>query len=272
MKDQLNPEKLRRAFGQYLIDNNEWMSLARLDHSLGRLFQGVTLRGKSVLEIGAGNGFASVWCLLMGAEHVVAVEPEASGSTRGVRDAFSKMSASVGVQDAIDYLPCDFGQYCREHMPGSFDVVLMYAVINHLDEDATTRLHLPDAEAERRRYREMFDMTFDLLDPGGVLVIYDVGRRNFWNDLHLKNPFAPTIQFHIHQQPRTWWALLRQCGFVDMRARWLAPYRLRRFQSVLSNAFASYFLASAFTLRCRRPDDGSPIRRKSEHSAPLRRE
>ncbi len=264
----MDTKRLRRVFEQYLDENNEWMSLARLDYSMGQLFQDSSVRGKSVLEIGAGDGFACVWCLLKGAEHVVAIEPETDGSTGGVNAAFSRMSEAIGIQRSVTYLPYTLDQYCREHDDRSFDIILMKAVINHLDEEAVSRLHLPGAEAERRRYREVFGKVRDRLNPGGALLIYDVGRRNLWGNLRGRNWMAPTLDFNIHQQPGTWWALLQQCGFVDGRARWPAPYRLRNFRMLLSNALAAYFLMSAFTLYCRRP--GHPASATSAGKTPDR--
>lgn len=253
----MDTNRLRQDFERYLVENNEWMSWSRLDYAMGHLLQDTNVKGKSVLEIGAGDGFGCVWCLMMGAEHVVAIEPEVEGCTGGVNMAFSRMSASIGIQSSATYLPFTLDQYYRQHEARSFDLVLMKAVINHLDEKATSRLHIPEAEAERNRYRVAFGKIFDLMNPGGALLIYDVGRRNFWNDLRLRNRMAPTLDFRIHQQPGTWWALLQQYGFVDGRVCWPTPYRLRHFRILLSNAVAAYFLMSAFTLCCHRP--GQPV-------------
>lgn len=241
---------MTRNFDQYLKINNIWPSPQRLDYSLQCFFRALTLNGKAVLEIGAGQGLASVWCRLHGANRVVALEPEASGSTKGMKQEFEKMADAIGLKGVVEYLPVTFEEYAASNTSKSFDCILMQAVINHLEEEATKRLHLQEARAERQRYRETFKEMFDILKPSGVVVIYDVGRRNFWHDLRLKNPFAPMIEYEKHQQPKLWNELLCQCGFKFMDLRWFTLYKLRYLRFLLSHMIPAYFLNSAFVLRC----------------------
>ena len=58
------------------------------------------------------------------------------------------MSEAVGLSDTIIYKNVTFNEFCDSYDGELFDYILMRAVINHLDEEATTRLHLPDAVAE----------------------------------------------------------------------------------------------------------------------------
>ncbi len=242
--------KLTEKFDRYLKENNIWLSRQRLDYSLRQYFRGLNLEGRSVLEIGAGEGLSCVWCVLHGADKVVALEPEASGSTKGVKQEFDRMANAIGLKGKVEYLPVTFEDYLNKNQSRSFDYILMQAVINHLDEEATKCLQLPEAEAERQRYRDTFKKMFDILKPNGVVVIYDVGRRNFWHDLKLKNPFAPSIEYDKHQQPKLWSGLLCQCGFRFMDIRWFTLYKLRHLCSLLSYRIPAYFLNSGFILRC----------------------
>jgi len=245
--------KLREKFNRYLKENNIWLSRQRLDYSLRQYFRGLNLEGRSVLEIGAGEGLSCVWCVLHGADKVVALEPEASGSTKGMKRGFEKMAEATDLKGKVDYLPIAFGDYLNKNQSRSFDYILMQAVINHLDEEATKCLHLPEAEAERQQYRDTFKRMFDILKPNGVVVIYDVGRRNFWHDLKLKNPFSPTIEYDKHQQPKMWNELLCQAGFESIDTKWFTIYKLRHLRLLLSYWLPTYFLNSAFILRCKKP-------------------
>ena len=236
----------------YLKENNAWLTPQRLDYSLKQFFKGCDLTNKSVLEIGAGRGHSSIWCVLQGAEKVVALEPEASGSSVGMQQEFEDMAQSLGLKERIEYITTTFEEYVTGRSPYTFDYVLMEAVINHLDENATQRLHIPEAERERGLYREKLKQICGVLKPGGIIVIYDVGRRNFWHDLKLRNPFSPTIEYQKHQQPGNWLKLLCQSGFESMDVRWFVPYRLRLLRPLLSYKLSTYFLNSAFILRCKR--------------------
>jgi 2-polyprenyl-3-methyl-5-hydroxy-6-metoxy-1,4-benzoquinol methylase len=249
----MNLNELQQAFAKYLDENDVRTSADRLDYSLNQFFRNYELSGKSVLEIGAGPGFSSVWCATHGASRVVAIEPEASGSTKGVKQEFKRLAEETHLGGRVEYMGVTLDKYLAKCSQHNYDYILMNDVVNHLDEDATRRLHLPEAEAERQRYRKIFRQLFDLLNRNGVMLISDVGRCNFWHKFKLHNPFAPTINFDLHQQPNVWNRLLCQCGFELVDIRWFAGYRFRYLQAILSYFIPAYFLASRFILRCRKP-------------------
>ena len=49
----------------------------------------LVLKNRSVLEIGAGDGLLAASCAARGATRIVALEPEAAGSTTGVQEGFA---------------------------------------------------------------------------------------------------------------------------------------------------------------------------------------
>jgi SAM-dependent methyltransferase len=244
---------LKQRFYKYLKENNIWWSPERLNYSLGLLFQGFDLRGKDVLEIGAGHGLFSIWCAAQGAHKVVAIEPEAKGATQGIQQEFRKVNDAVDIEGKVEYMPYTIEDYLAIGQIKSFDYILMNAVINHLDEEATIRLHLPEAESARQHYRSVFKKIFDIMRRDGVMLIYDVGRLNFWHSLKIRNMFAPSIEYNKHQQPQQWGELLRECGFELIDIRWVTLYKLRYLRCLLSHRLPAYFLDSAFILRCRKP-------------------
>lgn len=246
----MDSNALKQSFYKYLRENNIWWSPERLDYSLGLLFQDIDLDDKDIFEIGAGHGLFSIWCAVHGAHEVIAIEPEASGATCGVQQEFKKVADAIDIEGKVEYMSATLEEYLAINETKSFDYVLMNAVINHLDEGATARIHLPKAEVERQCYRDIFKKIFNIMNQSGVVLIYDVGRFNFWHSLKLRNPFAPTIDYNIHQQPEKWNELLCECGFELMDIRWFTPYKLRCLRPLLSNRVAAYFLSSAFILRC----------------------
>jgi SAM-dependent methyltransferase len=217
------------------------------------LFDGVDFDGKVVLDVGAGNGWSSLYAACMGATRVVGLEPEAAGSSESAQAQFEHGIARIGL-DQVELIPETF----QDYDPGdtSFDVVLLMSAINHLDEEATARLHL-DPEA-RSIYRELFEKLASLCGPGAKLIVADCARLNLFPRLGITNPIAPWIEWHKHQQPEFWSRLLEAAGFERPRIRWSSFNTLRTpGRLLLGNRFAAYCLTSTFCLTMQR--SGLPV-------------
>jgi SAM-dependent methyltransferase len=210
------------------------------------LFDGIDLHGARVLDVGCGSGAFSVWCGLQGASSVVGLEPEADGSSPGSRRRFSDLAARLHLRN-VEIRNCILEKLCDEvDYSGRFSLCLMYNVINHLNEHAVVSLH--SDEESRKRYREMLSGLHALLQPGGWLIVADCGRRNLWNKLGLKSPFAPNIEWHKHQEPNIWIQVLRESGFVFEDLRWAYSYP---FVQWTANRLCNYVTRSDFVLRVR---------------------
>lgn len=157
-------------------------------------FPSLPLDNRSVLEIGAGRGFLSSFCAARGASMVIALEPEAAGSTIGVQEEFTKMNNALELTHIVDYRHVTFDQFVNSYAGKPFDYILMCAVINHLNEEATTLLHLVDAHTEREIFISTFKKMYGLLAPGGALIASDVGRYNFWNAIGNKFSLTKSIE------------------------------------------------------------------------------
>ena len=144
-----------------------------LRFSIQKRFEGIDFSGRAVLDIGAGAGGMSFYAAVAGAARVVALEPEAAGSSRGVRSTFERRSQQLGV-DQVFLRP----ETLQEFDPGDqrFDVIISMASINHLDEAACKELHR-DPEAHRV-YREILGKLAEMAAPGADLVVSDCARRN----------------------------------------------------------------------------------------------
>jgi SAM-dependent methyltransferase len=211
------------------------------------VFAGFDPAGKRVLEIGCGRGVISLFAAASGAESVVGLEPEADGSYGENLSAFRRAIDALHL-DNVKALPLTLQAY--DPGPGRFDLVVGRAVINHLDEEACITLK-KSAEAQGR-YNAIFSKIAAMMNPGGALVLTDGSPYSFWRLLGMRNPFAPTIEYHKHQTTRVWIKLLRKAGFVDPKVTWLVPRPLRPLGPLVGNEVFQWFTWGRFRLVMRR--------------------
>jgi hypothetical protein len=178
----------------------------------------------------------------------VCIEPEAAGVSTGARGHFERIRSEFpGAPVTLDT------RTIQEYSSGSpFDVVLLYASVNHLDEDACVRL--PDDANAREVYKREFARIASLLVPGGKIVVSDCSSRNFFASLGMKSPIVPTVESRKHQPPEVWARLLGESGFCSPEIRWEPIFGYgRAVESLTANAAAAYFLKSIFHLSMVRP-------------------
>lgn len=213
------------------------------------LFDGIDLRGKTLLDIGAGEGQHSFYAASAGARNVVSLEPEAEGSQTGMQQRFERARSLLGLQQ-VDLVASRLQDY--ESGGQTFDVVLLHASINHLDEPACIRLR--DDPAARETYHVLFEKLAALTAPEGTLIVTDCSNENLFARLGIKNPVAPTIEWHKHHKPEFWAGMLGEAGFANPQIRWMSFNSLRSAGRVLlGNRVAAYCTASAFCLTMRNP-------------------
>jgi len=219
-------------------------NIGNLKYHLRFLFDGVPLRGRSVLEIGGGAGLLSFYAATVGASRVVCLEPEAPASSAGIQQRFRRLADRLAV-DSVQLEPTTLQRF--DPRGATFDVVVVHNAINHLDEDACVALgHSADA---RRRYVALFAKIASLTRSSGHLVAADCSRYNLFGLFGLKSPLMPTIEWHKHQTPGTWAGLLHEVGFARPRIRWSTFNSLRRPGRILfGNAVAAFVLLSHFCL------------------------
>ena len=217
-----------------------------LNHRCEQIFQHVRgLDGKTMLEIGSGEGLFALWALADGIERAVLLEPEEDGSTKGVAGKFLKHRKALSIPDERFQLYTQTFQEF-EGEKESFDIVLSYASINHIDEAACIDLHKSDLAYST--YKKYFKKTYDLMRPGGHFILSDADRINFWNLIGLNSPFSPTIEWQKHQNPALWRKLLSDAGFSFVSLDWLRFYPLRRLGFLASNRLSAWATISQFII------------------------
>jgi len=95
-ENYMGVQTLEDKWVYYLQKNCRQGFAERLRYKMHLHFGSLPVGNRSVLEIGAGEGFLSAFCAARGASRVVALEPEAAGSTNGVRQEFARMSSALG--------------------------------------------------------------------------------------------------------------------------------------------------------------------------------
>lgn len=222
---------------------------AGLRRKTALLFDGVPLSGRSLLDVGGGSGLMSFYAAARGANPVVCLEPSDAGSNPKMDDQFLEWQAGLGRRANVELARQTLQQL--DPADRSYDVVLLHASVNHMDEDACRRL--PYDALARATYSKMFDKLARLTVPGGDLIIADAARKNAWAAIGRRSPFAPTIEWGIHAQPRVWAELAEEVGFSNSRVTWRSHDRLGKVgQVALGNPVGGWLTNSAFILHMRR--------------------
>ena len=245
MSTKLNLESyLSTAIKEGLYPNR-----GNLQFHLKTLFKDIVLENRRVLDIGGGSGLHSFYAACMGAREVVCLEPETEGSRSGMEAKFRKLSGILEFNH-VRFEPVTFQAF--EPAGRQFDIILLHNSINHLDENAC--INLLNDETSKSIYLNMCSKLSALASSGAKLIVCDCSRYNFFALLRIKNPFAPTIEWHKHQAPKVWVDLLSQVGFVSPRVRWISFNTLRSPGRVLlGNRLLSYFLRSHFRFTMEKP-------------------
>ncbi len=206
-------------------------------------FADLPLSGKRILDIGGGTGKHSFYAAAAGAREVVCLEPEAAGSSEGVIQEFMKQKSFLGYENVI-LLDKKIEEFSSDE---PFDILFSCASINHIDEEAC--IVLRKEQWAKEKYIYIFNHLKSLVVKGGYLIIIDASTPCFYSLLGIKNPFAPTIEWHKHQPPSVWAKIAAEVGFKHLHTRWASPARLGSLGRVLlGNAFANFFWRNLFCL------------------------
>ncbi len=243
---------IRDRFRSFIEEKNLYSphGYSALNHRCLQLFHHVEgLEDKTMLEIGGGEGLFSLWGLAHGLQSVTLLEPEMDGATLGVGERLEENSHLLNLSKSdLEFLPLTFQDYRGK--AESFDLILSYSSINHLDESACAQLDRSnDAKVT---YLEIFVKVYDLLRSGGHFVISDAGRFNLWGFLGMKSPFAPTIEWPKHQQPSIWKNLLSKAGFEFVALDWHRFYPLLQLGFLCANRIFAMATTSQFILTVRK--------------------
>jgi 2-polyprenyl-3-methyl-5-hydroxy-6-metoxy-1,4-benzoquinol methylase len=232
-------------FYDLAIDQEMYSNKAKLKFRLSYLFNNVSLSNKKVLDVGGGAGLLTFYAAIKGAKKVICLEPECDGSHNGMIDKFNKFKSALKFPLPVEHLPLTLQDYLQQVQDEEFDIIILHNSINHLDEEAC--IHLRESESSYNIYKNIFTDVYNKMKPGGKLMVTDCSCHNFFNAIGMKSYFNPTIEWHKHQTPETWIALLKEVGFKTPKVEWTSPNRLGKPGRVLmGNSLASYLIGTGF--------------------------
>lgn len=217
---------------------------------MARMFAGVELRGKRVLEIGSGRGLLAIWMAQQGAARVVSMEPEMVGATSGVVAEQRRRMAALGLEDVVEVVVADFNTWTTDE---KFDVIVSRASINHLYASEKHAEHDPATWAG---YVTVANRIGALLAPGGVFVATDACRYSLFGlgrAFGLRRPWRwkrSRVDWRHHQQPATWQRIFAAAGLAT-RVTYPVGYPLRRWAWLAGTRVANACLLGAFILHAR---------------------
>lgn len=244
MSDKNGKIELIRKKGQKL---GFWTHGYGYPSNCRRVFNDVELNGKRVLEIGCGKGLLCIWASIHGASQVLGLEPLEDGSgsfdSSRIYREFKEMSAAADLHN-IEMLPLRIQDYAGQE--DYFDVVLMIASVNHIDEDGC--IHLGESEKARESYISVFRQISRMIKKGGKIILMDCSNKNLFDDIGVVNPMAKTIEWFKHRSPECWAELLSKSGFGEAKISWPSGRYLRYMGINNRNKFLSYLTDSAFRL------------------------
>lgn len=232
-------------FYDLAIRRKMYSNKANLKFHLHSLFGNMDLKNKEVLDVGGGSGLLTFYAAAEGAKKAICLEPELDGSRNGMIKQYHDVQSELQISSPVEQLPLTLQDYMKQAKPDSFDVVIMHSSINHLDEEACIQLLKNDSSY--RSYIAIFKDVYRITKKGGVLIVSDCSRNNFFNDIGMKNVFVPSIEWHKHQAPETWVSIFKEVGFKNPKVKWLSPNRLGKVGEVVAgNYLVSYLTRSYF--------------------------
>jgi SAM-dependent methyltransferase len=234
-----------KNFYDLAIDRDMYSTKPNLKFRLNYIFDKVSLAGKSVLDVGGGIGLLTFYAAVKGAKKVVCLEPEFDGSSQGMISKFNEFKSALLPTLPIEHLPLTLQDYLQQIADESYDIIILHNSINHLDEEACITFR--QKESSYKTYKKIFTEVYAKMTPGGKLVVADCSCNNFFNSLGMKNVFYPTIEWHKHQAPETWIALLKEIGFKNPSIEWTSPNKLGKAgRALMGNSLVSYLTQSHF--------------------------
>jgi len=229
--------------------NARWLRVRTADY-----FGTLDFSGKHILDIGAGQGLYSCCVSVLGAERLVALEPELKGSSNDAIAIFRNRLNDLNLRN-MEFHPITMQEFTAP--TESFDIICMLASVNHLDETHVRTLH--NDEKSRAIFRQLLRPLFKWLKPGGTMVISDSSRVHAFTPmiklrLLRKHPFQPHIEWKKHQPPKVWKTLLEEIGFASVHFHWATNWRywwIPRF--LVDNVIATHIYSSLFVMHAKRP-------------------
>jgi len=145
----------------------------------------------------------------------------------------------------VEYINSTFQKFDTKE---KFDIIIIHDTINHIDEEQYVELR--KSKKARKIYSELIKKISQMLNKDGVIVVSDCASSNFYGNLGIKNPFAPSIEWKLHQNPSILIPFFEQNNLKVVSKRWSPFKRFGYFGLIISffGFIPSFFMQSHFCL------------------------
>jgi tRNA (mo5U34)-methyltransferase len=190
--------------------------VSNTDRGLPRLHLPESLAGRTVLDIGAWDGFYSFEAARRGASRVLATDSFAwSGQSWGSKDGFELARSALGLHGVVHDLNIDVMDLSSERLGGQFDVVLLLGVLYHLKDPIGALERVTEVCSDLLIIETETSLNWLPYAAGRLFPGRELGR----DDTNWFSFNVPALR-----------GLLRSLGFVHVDVKWRAslPRRLIR--------------------------------------------
>ena len=206
--------------------------------------KGITLADKTILEIGCGGGAFSLYMALCGkAKKVIALD-EAEGNGFAIKP-FKQLQTILQNHNIPNLTAVKSSMYDYAVPENSFDLIIANSALHHAIRPFG---YLFKNEKARHATLSTFKLLHSLLNDGGMVVLREMSRINFWRFMPYKWKMSH-IDWKTHATLNGWLWIMKKGGFEDVHHAFLTPFSLRKWPSFLiRNFYANFFFSSSFYL------------------------
>ncbi len=211
------------------------------------LLQEVAVKGRSVLEVGASDGFLSHYlATVRGASSVVSLDEYVGhGSDSRSFHVNRQLQEMLQDEEVVEIVKADFMAYAPQR---KFDLIIFVNVLHHIV--GVPRLLSEDQNA-LQKCTAVFERCLELLAPSGVLLIQEVGRKNLCPLPRYRKMMADVVR-ETKQQPGEWGLAMKKAGFSSFKVRYRLPLVLPDYgwlRALCNNRLVSVLTDSSYVIR-----------------------
>ena len=236
------------AWRQVMKEKPRW-SYGHMLRRCEEALYGLEVAGKSVLEVGAGDGFLSHYLVeARKAARVVSLDEYAGhGFDRRAGEINQRMREILGDGDRVEIVRADFLSF---HSDARFDLVAFINVVHHIvparKRLSRSREHFEDA-------CRLFRHASSLLSPGGQVLVQEIARVNLCPHPGYRRSMS-NVDFTTKQFAGEWKKALEYSGLRDVSVRYRLPLVLPDhpwLRRLFDNPLASLLADSSYVIRAR---------------------
>lgn len=211
------------------IYNNHMEDADNFRYHFDEQFSGVDFRGETVLEVGCGKGFISLYiAMFTEAYHVTALdESSGHGSETGILEVLKNNIALLELESRLEAIEANALAFKSD----PFDLIIANNCLHHFVDNGEKYWKDPYAA---NGYKNMFRHFEELLQKNGRIIIQEIDPFNLWRHVSAKL-FFPNTDWSIHPPLSGWLDAIKSGGFPSVELKTVVPYKLRLFRNIFSN-------------------------------------